>query len=67
MREIGLEVPPERWFTNLTTKGNMGSASPYIMLDELFWSGRLERGQRVLMYIPESGRFACGFVMLHAV
>jgi 3-oxoacyl-[acyl-carrier-protein] synthase-3 len=67
MREIGLEVPPERWFTNLTTKGNMGSASPYIMLDELFWSGRVERGQRVLMYIPESGRFACGFVMLQAV
>jgi len=67
MREIGLDVPRERWFTNLTTKGNVGSASPYIMLDELFHSGRIQRGQRLLMYIPESGRFACGFVMLEAV
>ncbi len=67
LRGIGLEIPRERWFTNLTTKGNTGSASPYIMLDELFRSGRIQRGQRLLMYIPESGRFSCGFVMLEAV
>ncbi len=67
MREIGLDLPRERWFTNLTTKGNTGSAAPYIMLDELFHSGRIRPGQRLLMYIPESGRFSCGFVMLEAV
>ncbi len=67
MREIGLDVPRERWFTNLTSKGNTGSASPYIMLDELFRSGRIQKGQRILMYIPESGRFSTGFVLLQAV
>jgi 3-oxoacyl-[acyl-carrier-protein] synthase-3 len=67
MREIGLDVPRQKWFTNLVTKGNTGSASPYIMLDELFRSGRVQRGQRLLMFIPESGRFSSGFVMLEAV
>ncbi|MEN9974214.1 MAG: 3-oxoacyl-[acyl-carrier-protein] synthase [Verrucomicrobiota bacterium] len=67
MRDIGLDVPREKWFTNLVTKGNTGSASPYIMLDELVRSGRMERGHRVLMFVPESGRFSCGFVLLEAV
>jgi 3-oxoacyl-[acyl-carrier-protein] synthase-3 len=67
LRAIGMDIPRERWFTNLVTKGNTGSASPYIMLDELFRSGRIQKGQRILMYIPESGRFSCGFVLLQAV
>jgi 3-oxoacyl-[acyl-carrier-protein] synthase III len=67
LRDIGFAIPRERWFTNLTRCGNTGSASPYIMLDELFRSGRIQRGQRILMFVPESGRFSCGFVMLTAV
>lgn len=67
LAEIGLPVPRERWFTNLSEKGNTGSASPYIMLDELFKSGRIEKGQRILMYVPESGRFSSGFIYLEAV
>jgi 3-oxoacyl-[acyl-carrier-protein] synthase-3 len=63
----GLDIPRERWFTNLVEKGNTGSASPYIMLDELFRSGRIEKGHKLLMYIPESGRFSTGFIFLEAV
>jgi 3-oxoacyl-[acyl-carrier-protein] synthase III len=63
----GLDIPRERWFTNLTEKGNTGSASPYIMLDELFRSGRIAKGQKILMYIPESGRFSSAFVFMEAV
>jgi 3-oxoacyl-[acyl-carrier-protein] synthase III len=63
----GLPVPRERWFTNLATTGNTGSAAPYIMLDELFRSGRIRSGQRLLMFVPESGRFSSGFVHLEAV
>ncbi|QCB45004.1 beta-ketoacyl-ACP synthase III [Hydrogenophaga sp. PAMC20947] len=63
---IGLPIPRERWFTNLTSKGNTGSAAPYIMLDELFQSGRIQRGQTILMFIPESGRFSSGFVFMEA-
>jgi 3-oxoacyl-[acyl-carrier-protein] synthase-3 len=66
LASIGLPIPPERWFTNLTTRGNTGSAAPYIMLDELFQSGRIRRGQKILMFIPESGRFSSGFVFMEA-
>ncbi len=56
----GVDIPQERWFTNLATKGNTGAASIYIINDELRRSGRLRTGQRLLCYVPESGRFATG-------
>jgi 3-oxoacyl-[acyl-carrier-protein] synthase-3 len=64
MQRAGMEIPSERWFTNLSTKGNTGSASIYIMLAELFHSGDLKPGQRILCYIPESGRFSTAFISL---
>ena len=67
LAELGLDIPRERWFTNLAEKGNTGSASPFIMLDELFRSGRLQRGDTLLMFVPESGRFASGLVFMEAV
>ena len=67
LTEIGLPIPRERWFSNLASKGNTGSAAPFIMLDELFHSGRIKKGQKLLMYIPESGRFYSGFVHIEAV
>lgn len=63
----GLNIPRENWFTNLEIRGNTGSASPYIMLDELFRSGRIQKGHKLLMYIPESGRFSSGFIFMEAV
>ena len=66
LQSIGLPIPRERWFTNLTSKGNTGAAAPYIMLDELFQSGRIQRGHKILMFIPESGRFSSGFVYMEA-
>jgi len=67
LSDAGLPVPRERWFTNLTERGNTGSASPFIMLDELWRSGRIEPGQRLLMFVPESGRFSSAFIHLTAV
>lgn len=64
---IGLPIPRERWFSNLASKGNTGSAAPFIMLDELFHSGRIKKGQKLLMFVPESGRFSSGFAYLEAV
>lgn len=63
----GLPVPQERWFTNLEEVGNVGSASIYIMLDELLRSGRLKDGQHLLCWVPESGRFSSGFIYLTAI
>jgi 3-oxoacyl-[acyl-carrier-protein] synthase-3 len=67
MAAIGFAVPLERWFTNLATCGNTGSASIFIMLEELFHSGRLRRGDRLLCMIPESGRFSMAYMLLTAV
>src|SRR5262249_9060643 len=50
-------IPEERWFTNLYTKGNTGSASIFIMLEELLNEGRCRSGQKILCMVPESGRF----------
>jgi 3-oxoacyl-[acyl-carrier-protein] synthase-3 len=66
MGEIGFSIPMERWFSNLATKGNTGSASIYIMLEELFHSGRLNRGDTILCMIPESGRFSVAYMLLTA-
>ena len=67
MKEAGCDIPQEQWFTNLSTKGNTGSASIYIILEELFHSGRLLKGEKLLCYIPESGRFSTAFMQLEVV
>jgi 3-oxoacyl-[acyl-carrier-protein] synthase III len=67
LRDIGFAIPEERWFTNLATRGNTGSASFYIMLEELFHSGRLQRGDRILAFVPESGRFSVGYLLFTVV
>ncbi|MCG5540222.1 MULTISPECIES: beta-ketoacyl-ACP synthase III [unclassified Halorhodospira] len=65
--ELDFEIPESRWYTNLATRGNTGSASIYLMLEELFNSGRLSAGDRLLCFIPESGRFSTGFIHLTVV
>lgn len=67
MQLAGFGVPYERWFTNLETKGNTGSASIYIIMDELYHSGRLKPGQNLLCFIPESGRFSIAYMLLKVV
>jgi 3-oxoacyl-[acyl-carrier-protein] synthase III len=44
MKRIGFEIPYEKWFTNLSEKGNTGSAAIFIILEELFHSEKLEVG-----------------------
>ncbi len=62
--KIGLPIPMDKWFSNLTDNGNTGSASIYIMLTDLFHSGKLKKGDRLLCYIPESGRFSVCYMHL---
>ena len=66
MLKAGFDIPQERWFTNLYQKGNTGAASLYIILEELFHSGKLKAGDRILCYIPESGRFSTAWIHLTA-
>lgn len=67
MGEAGLMIPEDRWFTNLRTKGNTGAASIFIMLEEAFNGGRFSPGDRILLMVPESGRFSVSFVHLTCV
>ncbi|MGV8058065.1 MAG: beta-ketoacyl-ACP synthase III [Smithellaceae bacterium] len=67
MSAIGFEIPYEKWFTNLSYKGNTGAASIYVMMEEIFHSGRLKKGDRILCFIPESGRFSVAYLMLTVV
>jgi len=54
----GVHIPQEKWFTNLVRLGNVGAASIYFMLEEIFHSGLLKKGQKLLLGIPESARFS---------
>jgi len=67
MREIGFEITYDRWFTNLSTMGNTGSASIFIILAEMMHSGKLNAGDKLLCFIPESGRFSHCYMQLTAV
>ena len=67
MEKGGGEIPEEKWFSNLTSKGNTGAASIFIMLEELMYSGKLKQGQSILCMVPESGRFITSFMKLTVV
>jgi 3-oxoacyl-[acyl-carrier-protein] synthase-3 len=62
--ENGIGVPQEKWFTNLTRVGNVGAASIYLMLEELFYSGNLKKGEKILCLVPESARFSYAYALL---
>lgn len=62
-----IQLPKSKWFTNLSSVGNIGSASIYIALNELFYSGKLKKDDTILLLVPESGRFSYGSVLLTVV
>ncbi len=57
-------IPYEKWFINLYTVGNVGAASIFLMINELFNSGKLKKGDRLLLLVPESARFSYMYAML---
>ncbi|WP_199851623.1 3-oxoacyl-[acyl-carrier-protein] synthase III C-terminal domain-containing protein [Brumimicrobium mesophilum] len=67
MLKGGGEITDEKWFSNLTTKGNTGAASIFIMLEELMYSKKLKVGDKILCMVPESGRFITSFMQLTVV
>lgn len=59
----GFFVLEDKWFFNLPYIGNVGSASAFFMLEELMHSGKLQKGQKILMMVPESARFSYSYAM----
>ena len=59
-----IDLGTQKWFTNLTEIGNIASASIFAGLDELYKSGPLKVNDKILLLVPESGRFSYGTVLL---
>lgn len=59
-----IQIPQEKWFTNLSSTGNVGSASIFMMIEELMNSGKLKSGQKILLMVPESARFTYAYSLL---
>ena len=51
LNEKELSLDTEKWF-------NIGSASIYVMLDELCCTRQLHNGELIYLIVPESGRFS---------
>ena len=64
LAKAGMSIPREKWFSNLVTRGNTGAASIYIMLAEFLQKKRIKAGDKILCFIPESGRMTAAFMLL---
>jgi 3-oxoacyl-[acyl-carrier-protein] synthase-3 len=64
LAEKGMVIPMEKWFMNLAHVGNVGAASIYLALEELMGSGKLKKGNKILLSVPESGRFSYAYAYL---
>src|ERR1700688_1146832 len=57
-------IPYEKWVIKLGSLGNVGAASVYFMVDEVFKSDKLKAGQKILLLVPESSRFSYMYALL---
>jgi 3-oxoacyl-[acyl-carrier-protein] synthase-3 len=64
LADNGMDIPMEKWFMNLANVGNVGAASIYLALEELMNSGKLVKGNKILLSVPESGRFSYAYAYL---
>jgi 3-oxoacyl-[acyl-carrier-protein] synthase III len=60
----GTGIMYDKWFVNLSQVGNVGAASVYLMVDELFHSGKLKVGDKIFLLVPESARFSYMYSLL---
>lgn len=67
MERAGFSIPRERWYSNLKRRGNTGAASIFIMLDDFMRERTPKPGERILCFVPESGRFTVSFAQLTVV
>ena len=63
----GIDIPEHKWFMNLPKVGNVGAASGMLMVEELFNSGKLKKGEKILVMVPESARFSYTYILLTVV
>jgi 3-oxoacyl-[acyl-carrier-protein] synthase III len=64
LKKLEIDIPGEKWFTNLTTVGNVATVSFILMLEELMRTRNLKSGQKILIQVPESARFTYAYALL---
>jgi 3-oxoacyl-[acyl-carrier-protein] synthase-3 len=64
LQELGIDIPKEKWFTNLIKVGNVATVSFILMLEELIRTQDLKKGQKILIQVPESARFTYAYALL---
>ncbi|HJR73428.1 MAG TPA: iron-containing redox enzyme family protein [Luteimonas sp.] len=62
-----LDIPESKWYSNLKFRGNLGSASIFTMLDDFLRERKPKPGEKILLFVPESGRFTVAFALLKVV
>jgi 3-oxoacyl-[acyl-carrier-protein] synthase-3 len=63
LNKLNIPIPREKWFTNLSTVGNVATVSFILMLEELLRTRTLRTGQRILIQVPESARFTYAYAL----
>ncbi|MDR0698622.1 MAG: beta-ketoacyl-ACP synthase III [Tannerella sp.] len=64
LKVYGYDIPGEKWFVNLPETGNVASVSAFAMLEGLNRSGRVKKGDKILLMVPESARFSYAYALL---
>lgn len=67
LKNVGAGIDESKWFTNLPKVGNIASAAIFAALDEFWRTHELKFGEKILLLVPESGRFSYGTVLLSVV
>ncbi|HEV2639923.1 MAG TPA: iron-containing redox enzyme family protein [Actinocrinis sp.] len=65
LADAGFAPSEQAWFSSLTNSGNTGAASIFVTLSQA--RARIRPGERVLLVVPESGRFQLAFAQLTCV
>jgi 3-oxoacyl-[acyl-carrier-protein] synthase III len=63
MQKARLAIDPDRWWTNLATRGNTGAASLFVMLSDYLRTNGLREGEQIFCFVPESGRFTVAYAL----
>lgn len=64
LKQMGYTIPEEKWFINLPEIGNIASASAFAMLEGLLKTGKTQKGDTILLMVPESARFSYAYAMI---
>lgn len=67
IRAEGVNITNDKLYTNLDRVGNIGAGAIFVMLDELSRTTELKSGEKILLSVPESGRFNYVYALLTVV